>query len=185
MEDEYDRSHHGIFCPARLGACGTGPSMMHRERLLLESWLIEHGYPALFLLSFLAATLVPLGSEWLLAVLLVNGFDPAIVVSVATVGNSCGALTTYAIGLWGGPFLIRLILRISPENQVSAERFFTRYGSWALLLSWVPVLGDPLCLAAGILRTRLWRFLLLVATGKLLRYLVVTKLVLTGIHTTL
>lgn len=149
----------------------------------METWLIENGYPALFLLSFLAATLVPLGSEWLLAVLLVNGFDPAIVVPVATLGNSCGALTTYAIGLWGGPFLVHRILRISPESQLKAERFFTRYGSWSLLLSWVPVLGDPLCLVAGVLRTRFWRFLLLVATGKFIRYLVFAKLVLSGIHT--
>ncbi len=157
--------------------------MVHRGSRRLESWLIEHGYTALFLLSFLAATLVPLGSEWLLAVLLVNGFDPVIVVPVATVGNSCGALTTYAIGLWGGPFLIRCILRISPESQGKAERYFTHYGCWSLLFSWVPVLGDPLCLAAGILRTRFWRFLLLVSTGKFIRYLVVAKLFLSGINT--
>ncbi len=156
---------------------------MYRGNPRLEPWLIENGYPALFLLSFLAATLVPLGSEWLLAVLLVNGFDPAIVVPVATLGNSCGALTTYAIGLWGGPFLVRRILRISSESQLKAERSFTRYGSWSLLLSWVPVLGDPLCLVAGVLRTRFWYFLLLVATGKFIRYLVVAKLVLSGIHT--
>ena len=149
----------------------------------METWLIEHGYPALFLLSFLAATLVPLGSEWLLAVLLINGFDPAVVVPVATLGNSCGALTTYAIGLWGGPFLVRRLLRIGPESQRKAERTFNRYGSWTLLFSWVPVLGDPLCLAAGILRTRFWRFLLLVASGKFFRYLVVAKIILTSIHT--
>ncbi len=82
----------------------------------MEQLLLEHGYPALFLLSFLASTLVPLGSEWLLAVLLLNGFDPFMVVPVATVGNSCGALTTYAIGLWGGPFLVQRFLRVSHHN---------------------------------------------------------------------
>lgn len=146
----------------------------------MEYWLLEYGYPALFLLSFLASTLVPLGSEWLLAALLINGFDPPTVVLVATIGNSCGALLTYAIGLWGGPFLVQRILRISQESQKRAECFFNRYGSWALLFSWVPVLGDPLCLVAGILRTGFWRFLLLVATGKLIRYMVVAKLVLEG-----
>ena len=148
----------------------------------MESWLLENGYPALFLLSFLASTLVPLGSEWLLAVLLVNHFDPSIVVSVATVGNSLGALTTYAIGLWGGPFLIRRVLRISRENQLRAARSFNRYGIWALLFSWVPVLGDPLCLASGVLKTGFWRFILLVALGKFLRYLVVAKLVMQGVN---
>ena len=146
----------------------------------MEQWLLEHGYPALFLLSFLASTLVPLGSEWVLAVLLINGFDPSIVVAVATVGNSCGALTTYAIGLWGGPFLVQRVLRISPESQQRSEYYFSRYGSWALLFSWVPILGDPLCLVGGVLRTGFWRFILLVSVGKLIRYLVVAKLVLEG-----
>lgn len=143
----------------------------------MENWLLENGYPALFLLSLLASTLLPLGSEWLLAVLLVNGFDPAGVVIVATLGNSCGALTTYAVGLWGGPFLVQRILRVSPASQRKAERSFDRYGSWALLLSWLPLVGDPLCLVGGILRTGFWRFLLLVMIGKLARYLVVAQLV--------
>ena len=147
----------------------------------MEQWLLEYGYPALFLLSFLASTLVPLGSEWLLGVLLLNGFDPTIIVLVATLGNSCGALTTYAIGLWGGPYLIQRFLRISPESQARAEHHFNRYGSWTLFFSWLPVIGDPLCLVGGVLRTRFWRFVLLVSVGKFVRYLVVSKLVLEGI----
>jgi membrane protein YqaA with SNARE-associated domain len=146
----------------------------------LEQWLLEYGYPALFLLSFLASTLVPLGSEWLLGVLLLNDFDPTSTVLVATLGNSCGALTTYAIGLWGGPYLTQRLLRIRPESQRRAEHHFNRYGSWALLFSWLPVIGDPLCLVAGVLRAGLWRFILLVLVGKFVRYLVVAKLVLEG-----
>ncbi|TNF50681.1 MAG: DedA family protein [Deltaproteobacteria bacterium] len=149
----------------------------------MEQWLLEYGYPALFLLSFLASTLVPLGSEWLLGVLLLNGFDPTITVLVATLGNSCGALTTYAIGLWGGPYLTQRFLRISPESQGRAEHHFNRYGSWALLFSWLPVIGDPLCLVGGVLRTGFWRFVLLVSAGKFVRYLVVAKLVLEGTKT--
>jgi membrane protein YqaA with SNARE-associated domain len=146
----------------------------------LEHWLLEYGYPALFLLSFLASTLVPLASEWLLGVLLLNGFDPTIIVSVATLGNSCGALTTYAIGLWGGPYLIKRFLRISTASQKRAEHHFSRYGSWVLLFSWVPILGDPLCLVGGVLRTSFWRFVVLVSVGKFIRYLVVAKVVLEG-----
>jgi membrane protein YqaA with SNARE-associated domain len=104
-------------------------------------------------------------------------------VLVATLGNSCGALTTYAIGLWGGPYLIQRLLRISPESQRRAEHHFNRYGSWALLFSWLPVIGDPLCLVGGLLRTGLWRFILLVSVGKFVRYLVVAKLVLEGTKT--
>jgi membrane protein YqaA with SNARE-associated domain len=148
----------------------------------MESWLLENGYPALLLLSFLASTLLPLGSEWLLAVLVINHFDPSLVVSVAALGNTAGAVTTYAIGLWGGPYLVRRVLRISRDSQLRAERYFNRYGSWALLFSWLPLLGDPLCLASGVLKTGFWRFVLLVALGKSLRYLVVAKLVMQSVN---
>jgi membrane protein YqaA with SNARE-associated domain len=146
----------------------------------MEAFLAEHGLPALFLLSFLAATLIPLGSEWLLAVLLLKGSDPFSAVAIATVGNTLGALTTYAIGLWGGPFLTRRMLRIDQKASQRAERFYERFGSWSLLLSWLPVVGDPLCLAGGVLRVGIRRFLLLVALGKLARYAVVAGMVLEG-----
>lgn len=148
----------------------------------MAEWLLENGYPALFLLSFTASTLVPLGSEWLLAVLLTHHYEPLPVVCVATAGNTAGALTTYALGLWGGPFLAMRVLRIGRESLLRAERNFNRYGSWVLLFSWVPLLGDPLCLAGGVLRTGFWRFVLLVALGKALRYLAVAKLVMPGLE---
>ena len=144
----------------------------------MESFLLEYGYPALFLLSFLASTLVPLGSEWLLGVMVLHGFDAALVVPVATAGNTCGALTSYAIGLWGGPFLVERLLRISPEVQRKAEERFNRYGSWSLLFSWLPIVGDPLCLAGGVLKTGFWRFTVLVAVGKFVRYALVAKIFL-------
>ena len=147
----------------------------------MEEWLLAHGLPALFALSFLAATLVPLGSEWLLAVLLTNGLSATAVVPVATAGNTLGAVTTYAIGLWGGPILIGRVLRISRESQQRAESYFDRYGSWALLFSWVPILGDPLCLVGGVLKTSFWKFLVLVAVGKLLRYMIVAEMVIQGL----
>lgn len=140
----------------------------------MESWLLDHGYPALFLLSFLAATLLPVGSEWLLVALLLKGFDPLAGVALATTGNSLGAMTTYAVGLWGGPHLAQRFLRIGPVEQSRAEQWYRRYGSWSLLLSWLPVVGDPLCLVGGLLRVSWGRFLLLVSLGKLGRYITVT-----------
>lgn len=145
-----------------------------------EQWLLEQGVPALFILSFLAATLLPLGSEWLLAALLVSGSDPVTSVLIATAGNTCGALTTYTIGLWGGPWLVHRVLRIDDKARGRAERFFARYGAWTLLFTWVPVVGDPLCLVGGVLRIRFWRFLLLVGIGKFVRYLLVALLTLEG-----
>nr|NIS40116.1 DedA family protein [Desulfuromonadales bacterium] len=121
---------------------------------------------------------LPLGSEWLLVVLLVRGYDPLASVAVATLGNSLGACTTFAIGLYGGPWLMARVLRISEQKQQRAEKLYARYGSWSLLLSWLPVIGDPLCLVGGILRVGFRRFVVLVTCGKLARYAVVGWLTL-------
>ncbi len=139
----------------------------------MNELLASHGYPALFLLSFLASTVLPLGSEWMLVAMLVKDRGPALSIAVATAGNTLGACTTYAIGLYGGPFLIGRVLRVSDDSRKRAERFYARYGSWSLLLSWVPVLGDPLCLVGGMLRVSIGRFSILVLAGKLARYSVV------------
>ena len=139
----------------------------------MEGWMLLDGYPALFLLSFLASTLIPLGSEWFLGLLLLNGMNTGLILAVATLGNTLGAMTTYAIGLRSGPFLGRHLLRISPSSQLRARTYCDRYGSWVLLFSWVPFLGDALCFAGGILRINFWRFTVLVAIGKLSRYLFV------------
>lgn len=136
----------------------------------MEAFILNLGYPGLFILSFFAATVLPLGSEWLLAALLLAGFDPVLCVSLATVGNTLGALTTYAIGIWGGPWLIEKVLRIDPVSRQKAEQTYTRYGSWSLLLSWVPFVGDPLCLVGGLMRVQLVRFIILVIIGKYVRY---------------
>ncbi len=148
----------------------------------MEQLLASHGYPALFALSFLASTLLPLGSEWLLAAMLINHHDPVMTVAVATFGNTLGALTTWAIGMLGGPFLIRRVLRVDAAAEESAKRFYRRYGVWSLLFSWLPFIGDPLCLAAGIFRVGFGRFSLLVSTGKLARYAAVAYLTLEGMQ---
>jgi membrane protein YqaA with SNARE-associated domain len=144
----------------------------------MEAFLHSNGYPALFILSFLAATLVPLGSEWLLIALLIKGHDPIMTVAVATAGNTLGACTTYWVGMWGAPLVIGRLLRITGKEQEKAERLYARYGSWSLLLSWLPVVGDPLCLVGGMLRVGFMRFLILVFSGKLLRYVIVSLLTL-------
>ncbi len=136
----------------------------------MESFLLNNGLPALFVLSFLAATVLPLGSEWLLITLILKLSDPVNAVTVATVGNSLGAFTTYGIGLWGSAFLLQKVLRIDARQAERAAAFFNRYGSWTLLLSWLPIIGDPLCLAAGSLRFNFLLFSIMVFVGKLARY---------------
>ena len=146
----------------------------------MSEFLVDYGLWSLFFISFCASTLLPLGSEWLLVALLLQGSNPLATVAIATLGNSLGAGTNYLIGFYGGDWLIEKILRVEKTRQHQAIRWFNRYGSWSLLLAWLPVIGDPLCLVAGMLKTPLLRFSLLVTTGKGLRYTVLTLLTLRG-----
>ena len=146
----------------------------------MHDLLTSYGYPGLFLLSFLAATLIPLGSEWLVVAMLLDRHNPFLTVAVATIGNSLGACTTYLIGRYGGPWLTEKVLHIDTVAKIKAERFYSRYGSWSLLMSWLPIVGDPLCLVGGILQIGFRRFSVLVLTGKLARYATVAWLTLAG-----
>jgi membrane protein YqaA with SNARE-associated domain len=148
----------------------------------VHEYLVHNGLPALFLLSFLASTLLPLGSEWLLVVLIINGHSVERVVMVATIGNYLGACTTYVIGVWGSQFVITRILRINENDLARAHSVYRKYGSWSLLLSWLPVVGDPLCLLGSLFKIRFFRYSLLVFSGKLARYVAVALLTSMNIH---
>lgn len=128
------------------------------------------GLPGLFLLSFVAATVFPVASEAGLAAAVLSGLDPLACVSMATLGNTAGAVTTWALGRWGSRSLLHRLLRMDETDRERAERMFSRYGSWSLLLAWAPVIGDPLCLIAGLFNLSLPRFLPPVFIGKLVRY---------------
>ena len=146
----------------------------------MPALLTEHGLLSLFLLSVCASTLLPLGSEWLLVALLLDGIDPVATVLLASLGNSLGAVTSYLIGYGGSRWLSEKLLRVTPEQQRKAHNWFDRYGRWSLLLSWLPLIGDPLCLVAGSLRHRFVSFILLVGVGKTARYAVLAALTLAG-----
>ncbi|MCW8860411.1 MAG: DedA family protein [Deltaproteobacteria bacterium] len=146
----------------------------------MAEFLLEYGLISLFIVSFGASTLLPLGSEWLLVALLLSGSQPGLSVLVATLGNSLGSGTNYLIGSWSSNWLTHKLLRIDNSQQQRAELWFKRFGSWSLLLAWLPIIGDPLCVIAGTLKTPITRFFLLVTTGKALRYLTVALLTLQG-----
>jgi len=121
------------------------------------------GLTALFAASFLSATLLPGGSEVALVAMLHRHPDtlwPAL--ATATVGNTLGALTSYGLG--------RLLPNRASPASVAAMR---RYGYWALLFTWLPVVGDALAVAAGWLRMHAGLCAVLFAVGKFLRYAVV------------
>ena len=132
----------------------------------------------MFTSAFLAATILPLSSEVVLGILLAHGFHPAGVIASATLGNGLGAVANYGLGLAGSAFLLHKVFRISDRELESALNRFQKYGAICLLFAWVPVIGDPLTLAAGILKIDFRLFLVLVFLGKLGRYLALSWAVL-------
>ncbi len=141
-------------------------------------YFTEFGYVGLFLASFLAATILPLSSEVVLSFLLLNGLNPTILVSLATFGNVLGSFLNYAIGLWGGVFLVKKVLKISEDEFGKAQQIFKKYGVLSLFFAWVPVIGDPLTVVAGALKINLLIFFILVASGKLIRYIIISYAIL-------
>jgi len=133
-------------------------------------------YLLLFSSAFLAATILPFYSEVVLFALLRDGGDPVILVVIATLGNTLGAVVNWWLGRFLLHFQDRRWFYFKPEQIERAQRWFQRYGFWSLLLAWAPVVGDALTLIAGIMKVRLWLFLLLVGIGKAVRYISVVYL---------
>ena len=118
----------------------------------------------------MSATLLPGSSEALLLYKLGQSADTGVLLLSATLGNLCGSLITYAMGLGGNTVMHKRWLRIDEKSLAKAENWFQRWGIYSLLFAWLPVIGDPLCLLAGLMRVALVPFTLLVAAGKCLRY---------------
>ncbi len=142
------------------------------------TYFTELGHLGLFLSAFLAATILPLSSEVVLTSLLLHDDSAITLVATATLGNVLGSLTNYALGYWAGFHVIKKWLRMSSQELEKAESRFRKYGLWSLCLAWVPIIGDPLTVIAGVLRVPLLWFVLLVTLGKSIRYIVLAWMVL-------
>lgn len=131
-------------------------------------------YAGLALSAFLAATLLPLSSEAVLAGLLASGRGhPLGLLIVAIIANTAGSAVNWLIGRGIDHFRDRRWFPVSPERYEAATRHFNRWGVWSLLFAWLPFVGDPLTVVAGALEVPFWRFITLVAIGKAARYVAV------------
>lgn len=131
-------------------------------------------YAGLGLSAFLAATILPFSSEAVLAALSVGSDkDPWLLWLVASTANTLGSMVNWGLGRYCLRFTERRWFPLSKNAMNAAGQRFRRWGQWSLLLAWLPVIGDPLTFAAGVMRTNWWPTLALVGFGKAARYAVV------------
>ena len=129
------------------------------------------GYTGLFLSAFLASTFLPFSSEAVLVALAtMDGYETGILLIVASVGNTLGSLLNWVMGRFCLRWQDRKWFPVPHDHLERATLWFGRYGLWSLLLAWMPIIGDPLTMVAGVLRVNVWYFLILVAIGKTARY---------------
>jgi len=128
----------------------------------------------LFFSALIASTLLPMGSEVVLIALLDQGHNVLLLWFIATVGNTLGSCINYAIGYWASEYVTNKYRNVRSWQQ--GQRLYNRYGIWSLLLAWLPIIGDPITLIAGLAQTRFKVFVLLVTLGKGARYAVLIAL---------
>ncbi|PVZ72218.1 YqaA family protein [Pelagibaculum spongiae] len=140
------------------------------------------GYLGLFLSALVAATLLPAQSEALLAGLVFSeDFSLTLLWLAATSGNVLGSMINWYLGTYIERFSHRRWFPVSEKQLAKAHAFYQKYGRWSLLLSWMPIIGDPITLVAGVMKEPFWRFSLIVTLAKGLRYLVVIGITLAAV----
>jgi membrane protein YqaA with SNARE-associated domain len=140
---------------------------------LWNSFTQFDSYLGLFLLAFLAATLIPAYSEILLLSMAAAGHDPALLLFFAASGNTLGSAVNWGIGRYLLHFQDRRWFPFKKDKLGMSQRWFQKYGVWSLLMAWAPIGGDALTFIAGIMKVPFPIFILLTGIGKTLRYVLV------------
>ena len=131
-------------------------------------------YLSLFFISFLAATILPFSSELTLAGLIsTSNYDNLLLLIIASFGNVLGSVVNWGLGFYSRNLTTKKWFLFKETQIERSSKWFSKFGKWSLLFAWVPILGDPLTLVAGLLRVRFLDFIILVAIGKVSRYLIV------------
>ena len=134
--------------------------------------IVEYGYLGLFVAGFIAATVLPFSSEAVFVGMLAAGSDPVLCIVAATLGNWLGGMTGYYLGRAGNYEQIRKYTGIKLSSIEKHKDFILKYGAYAALLAWLPVVGDPLTVALGFVKARVWSVAVFMLVGKLFRYIV-------------
>ena len=131
-------------------------------------------YLSLFIISFLAATILPFSSELTLAgMMATSSYDNLLLLLVASLGNVLGSAVNWILGFYSRKLSKKKWFPFKDEQIERSSKWFNKFGRWSLLFAWVPIIGDPLTLVAGLLRVKFVEFLILVTIGKVSRYLII------------
>jgi len=135
-------------------------------------------YLSLLFISFLAATILPFSSELTLAGLIsTSNYDNLLLLVFASFGNVLGSVFNWGLGFYARNLTIKKWFPFKETQIERSSKWFSKFGKWSLLFAWVPILGDPLTFVAGLLRVRFFDFIILVAIGKVSRYLIIFYLI--------
>ena len=135
-------------------------------------------YLAVFLSAFVAATLLPAQSEAVLSFYILSAPQTVLaLILVATVGNVLGSVVNWVVGFYATRFQNRKWFPATPSQIKRAEKFYRKYGRYSLLLCWVPFIGDPITVIAGVLREPVLSFLILVTIAKSARYILLSLII--------
>ena len=131
-------------------------------------------YLSLFTISFLAATIIPFSSELTLAGLIAtSNYDNLLLLIVASFGNVFGSVINWTLGFYSRNLTTKKWFPFKDKQIENSSKWFSKFGKWSLLFAWVPFIGDPLTLVAGLFRVKFLEFLILVSIGKVSRYLLI------------
>ena len=131
-------------------------------------------YLSLFVISFLAATILPFSSELTLAGLMAtSSYDNSLLLIVASFGNVLGSVINWILGFYSRNLVIKKWFPFKETQIERSSKWFNKFGRWSLLFTWIPIIGDPITLAAGLLRVKFIEFVILVTIGKVSRYFLV------------
>ena len=135
-------------------------------------------YLSLFAISFLAATILPFSSELTLTGLIAtSNYDNLLLLIVASFGNVLGSVVNWALGFYSRNLTTKKWFPFKDKQIENSSKWFNKLGKWSLLFAWVPVIGDPLTLAAGLFRVKFIEFVILVTIGKFSRYFLIYYLI--------
>jgi len=135
-------------------------------------------YLSLFFISFLAATILPFSSELTLAGLIsTSNYENLLLLVFASFGNVLGSVFNWGLGFYARNLTIKKWFPFKETQIERSSKWFSKFGKWSLLFAWVPIVGDPLTFVAGLLRVRFFDFIILVAIGKVSRYVIIFYLI--------